>query len=102
MAQENNIKIPKGYVISKGSISNPFTLEIKSDRFNYQKANCWAVENALMFIQEKIDNLSKYKTQEMDSLVESRLRQTQSLLLIYKKLKIKYCFLRQRTYDIVR
>lgn len=102
MTQENNIKIPKGFSISKGSIDNPFTLEIRSDQFSYQKANCWVVENAILFISEKLNLLSSKKFQEIDSILESKLRKTQSLLLIYKKLNIKYCFLRQHTYDIVR
>ena len=96
------IKIPKNYFISKGSIEKPITLEITSKEASYKKANCWRIDNAINLIAEKLEALQKNKAQEMDCIMETRLKKTQSLLLLLKKKKISYCFLRQKTYDLIQ
>lgn len=100
MTQEE-IKIPKGYCIYKGTVKNPFTLEIQSLRSKHKRANCWYVSNALVFIQEKLDKLNEHKSQAYDDLMFKRFKETKQKLLEYKKKNKKFCFIGQHTYDVV-
>lgn len=95
------IKIPQGYCICKGTVENPFTLEIQSIKSKHKKANFWYVSNALIFIQEKLDNLTEHKAQPYDNFMFKRFKETKQKLLEYQNENKKYCFLGQHTYDVV-
>lgn len=100
MTQEE-IKIPEGYCIYKGTVKNPFTLEIQCIKSKHKKANFWYVSTALLIIQEQLDKLNKHKSQPYDDPLFKRLKETKQKLLEYQNENKKYCFIGQHTYDVV-